>query len=360
MGGKRKDLAEIGGKSEPKQKRTRNLNWKQEDTERLCCLLLTHGKGGILNKITNAATNEIKKAEWNIIVDHFNACPMVCILFLFFVYLLILCFSLSQNECVRDAKSLQTRYKRVMFEMRMLKRWERQNTTRTGGGPPQPKPSEIKIEASGSVLEVFERFGHLMTGRVPFDSDRPDDNENEDPNSEPIAAVVESLPSQLTNTPTIITTTVNDDAIDDAIDDVPDDVVLLPTLPTAIDQRPTPPARKPRQYFATADQRRRPIDKSCTAQNEFWQERVRYIQNEQQQSAELHRMRIKILQEESAMRISVIKLKSEYWKASVAAIKASNDKNTVATTTPVADDLIQYLESDDYEDDDQDYQNSNI
>lgn len=63
-----------------KQKRKQQINWSQADTERLCELLVEHGADGILNKITNAATNDKKKQEWNTIVNHFNASPLVFII----------------------------------------------------------------------------------------------------------------------------------------------------------------------------------------------------------------------------------------------------------------------------------------
>lgn len=63
-------------------KRKQQFKWEQDDTERLCDLLLEHGKGGILNKVTNAAVNEKKKQEWEIVARHFNASPMVyCVCF---------------------------------------------------------------------------------------------------------------------------------------------------------------------------------------------------------------------------------------------------------------------------------------
>lgn len=70
--------------------------------------------------------------------------------------------------CIRDESSLITRYKRVLFEMRLYSKCLSQNTTLTGGGPLVAKPKEVKIEPSGSILQVFQQFGHLMTGRVPF------------------------------------------------------------------------------------------------------------------------------------------------------------------------------------------------
>lgn len=58
-------------------KRKRQVKWTQEETERLAALLLECGCTAIMNKTTNGATNEMKKAEWKVIANRFNAHPSV-------------------------------------------------------------------------------------------------------------------------------------------------------------------------------------------------------------------------------------------------------------------------------------------
>lgn len=77
------------------KKRKQQVTWEQEDTERLCELLLEHGKGGILNKITNAAVNEKKKQEWETVASHFNSNPKVIIFYFVCLFSLSLSLSLS-------------------------------------------------------------------------------------------------------------------------------------------------------------------------------------------------------------------------------------------------------------------------
>lgn len=49
--------------------------------------------------------------------------------------------------------------------------WQRRNALRTGGGPPDPKPSQIKIEVTGALLELQQLYGHAMSGMDGNDCD---------------------------------------------------------------------------------------------------------------------------------------------------------------------------------------------
>lgn len=60
--------------------------------------------------------------------------------------------------------ALEARYRRVLLEMRLHSKWEKNNAIPTGGGPTEAKPKKLKIEATPPILAVYNRFGHLMTG----------------------------------------------------------------------------------------------------------------------------------------------------------------------------------------------------
>lgn len=86
MDRQQKNEIEIGNYGRGDNKRRKEeYYWDQDDTERLCKLLLEHGKSGILNKITNAATNEKKKQQWEIVARDFNASLQVFSVCLFWV-----------------------------------------------------------------------------------------------------------------------------------------------------------------------------------------------------------------------------------------------------------------------------------
>lgn len=86
MGGEKKD--DEGGGNEKKRKI--QPKWTQMDTERLCELVHELGRDGILNKATNAATNEIRKQEWEKIAARYNSSPNVIIYFVFALLLIVI------------------------------------------------------------------------------------------------------------------------------------------------------------------------------------------------------------------------------------------------------------------------------
>lgn len=67
-------------------------------------------------------------------------------------------------------ESLEARYRRVLFELRLNAKWERANALGTGNGPVQPKPSKLKIAATGAIRELSDSIGHLITDQPSCDS----------------------------------------------------------------------------------------------------------------------------------------------------------------------------------------------
>lgn len=70
---------ESANEADGKEKRgKRDPNWTQEESERLCRLLLQYGVTGILNKTTNGATKKKKNEQWTEIHAYFNSGVRVC------------------------------------------------------------------------------------------------------------------------------------------------------------------------------------------------------------------------------------------------------------------------------------------
>lgn len=255
-----------------------------------------------------------------------------------------------------------------MHEMRILRKWERNNAIRTGGGPPLPKPSEVRIEATGAIAQVFDCYGHLMTGRIPFDSDRPDDeNECDDLVSQTVMSSSSAVPATATSDVYNATSELLDlfnSSVDPTELDRPTEltqtgeidleVAKVDSKWPAAPSKPAnvfswPPPRPPRQYFGTSDQRRNKRMSNSTSQppptwnnqNEFWAERAQYMRQEQAQSAALHRKRIELLEKESAKRIQLTEVRitaatfqAQYWRK---AVNATSTAQNVAGTPPPID-----------------------
>lgn len=73
--------------------------------------------------------------------------------------------------CVRDELALLNKYKKIMTELKLHAAWQRRNNVRTGGGPPEPKPAGLKLEITGTLLQLQQHFGHSMCGMDGFDCD---------------------------------------------------------------------------------------------------------------------------------------------------------------------------------------------
>lgn len=67
---KRNQQMESGGMKVPRKS---SAPWTQDETETLCDLLLKHGTGAVLNKMTNAGTKEQRENEWRTIETNFQA-----------------------------------------------------------------------------------------------------------------------------------------------------------------------------------------------------------------------------------------------------------------------------------------------
>lgn len=102
---KKENDGEEAGNDGDAKKRKQQYKWEQDDTERLCELLLEHGKSGILNKVTNAAVNEKKKQEWETIAMLFNSSPKVyflpCLFCVWLTHSLSFCSESFQPRCHR-------------------------------------------------------------------------------------------------------------------------------------------------------------------------------------------------------------------------------------------------------------------
>lgn len=96
-------------------------------------------------------------------------CALCCNFFIF-------CFFLfdKQNTCTRDAVALQNKYKKTLLELKTHAGWQRRNYLKTGGGLPEPRPSTIKIDVTGALLQLQQIHGHAMTGMEGFDCDTVD------------------------------------------------------------------------------------------------------------------------------------------------------------------------------------------
>lgn len=209
--------------------------------------------------------------------------------------------------------------------MRLLTKWQKSNANATGGGPTTPQPAEITMEATGPLLEVFANFGHLMTGRVPFDSDGLRENVAAAASMETGDGGLENSGEQQNNAEKENGGDSDKENGGNAENGNGGEQLItfdLPSCSQAIRNAPISPAnvvplpqpstsrRTPKQYFATSAQRRRvPAKQMATAtsssdsnnmiqekQIDFWEKRCQYIDNQERRANEYHCMRMQYRQ----------------------------------------------------------------
>lgn len=218
--------------------------------------------------------------------------------------------------------------------MRLHSKWEKENVTINGGGTKTPKPTDVKIEPTGSILQVFYRFGHLMTGRVAFDSDMlsesngavktavdnnglddkyasddnaVDDNAVDDNAADDISVVHNNGMAQAiagTPRPTAKITS-------DAYAALMQDQNRNETAPSIVAQTPSTAANPSSQFFPTNSQRRRPINVIHAKQMQFWEMRCEYIEQQKQQAVEWHEKRMQHRQQ-------IFQQQMAFWNAATA------------------------------------------
>lgn len=290
----------------------------------------------------------------------------MCIIFFFnvshFLYIKI--------RCIRDDSSLRNRYKRVLYEMRLHTKGQQMNSN--AGEPMLPKPKEVKIEPTGSILQVFHRFGHLLMPNAirHVDSDGPlflnnaianstvaeqdivendsidsvDDDLHSTSNTSTAIATITSgayvaLMQNLTAENEFVPETVASNAAEliSQFESSPPPIVTEAVPASNVAEihsqfESSPPPIVTGAMFAsneTDDQRERPSSNNHSRiqsmESQFWKKRCEYMELKKQQANELHAMRRSIYQRQLA-----------FWDAAVAnryAASAASSVGNVITTT---------------------------
>lgn len=230
------------------------------------------------------------------------------------------------------------------------------------------KPKDIKFDVSGALLELYEHYGHLLTGNESKDSDRADLPESEEASATSIGTRPKRTASQMIND---VSETESLEAVEielssnrntavpcsriETITTASAAVTSAIIVPNVIDVvTATSPLKPPAsqtidiasrrgyrygqtQFFATNDQRRNQRSKASAPatttaapatttaadqrqRNDFESGRMQLLADIRQRSSELH-----------SYRCAVLQAQTDFWLAAAAALKGPD----AATTLPV-------------------------